>query len=796
MDASFSAQSKISCEGRPPDAGNHNVALIERLLEVEGRTFDLLADNLRLHTRLKEMSSGGGQGQAFDVPRTAHEWLLAENATGAGSLRAYDVRVDDPVILEGRKGALFFERFCLDSASPNFEKAVAYLNSIAPPLAGAAPDASIVVPVYGQLAYTLNCLESLFTHESRYNFEIVIIDDVSPDESQLYLSQVKGIRYHRQPKNGGFINSCNTGGAMATGRYMVMLNNDTRVVDGWLDEMLDSFNLWPKAGLVGSKLFYADGSLQEAGGIIWRDGSSWNYGRNDDPNRPQYSHARQVDYISGCSIALPNALWHKLGGFDPLYTPAYCEDADLALRVIAGGQEVWFQPRSRIVHYEGKTSGTDTGSGIKAYQVINSKKLFLRWRERLSYRRRNADAPYFERERDVRKRILVIDITTPTPNQDAGSVQTFMALQCCLELGYKPYFVPVDNWLFQQGYTTDLQRIGVECAYAPYDLDFSLYMARYGWLFDAILVYRCSVMERCLSVIREGAPQAAVMFHVADLHYLRMERTAALSGDADMWAAAAAMKQREQAMIAAADCTITHSEAEADILRAMARDGDEGGCDNIVTWPLMFEYFGTRVPYAERRDVCFLGGYGHPPNADAVLYFVSEIFPLLRAAEPGIRFLIAGARAPEEISSLACEDIIFLGMVEDLRDLFDRARVFVCPLRAGAGVKGKVASSMSYGLPVVSTDIGVEGAGLTNGKQVLVANGAQPFADATLKLYRDEKLWSRISSEGQKFVKNNLSIGKGRAVLEQAVNAAQSHRLKLDQKTLLHIKTAQQEYGL
>ena len=745
----------------------------------------LVIDNVRLSDSLTQAVGGGNSGNSFDVPRTTHDWPLAGDTVSPHDLTAYDVRVDDAVIIEGRRGDAFFVRFFADKATPDFDGAIAYLNSLTEPdqFSNQTPDASIVVPIYGQLAYTLNCLESLLAHRSRYSFEIIIVDDVSPDESTGHLPKLTGVRYNLQPKNGGFINSCNTGAAMALGRYMVMLNNDTRVVDGWLDELLGGFEIWQKAGLVGSKLLYADGSLQEAGGVIWRDGSSWNYGRNDDPNRPHYSHARQVDYISGCSIALPTELWRKLDGFDTLFTPAYCEDADLALRVRAAGYEVWFQPRSRIIHYEGKTSGTDIGSGTKAYQVLNSKKLFLRWQDRLSYHRRNAEAPYFERERGVRKRILVVDATTPTPNQDAGSVQTFMALQCCLELGYKPFFVPVDNWLFQPGYTTDLQRIGVECAYAPYDRDLDLYMALYGWLFDAVLVYRPSVMERCISTIRKAAPQAALLFHVADLHYLRMERTAELNDDDDMRAAAAAMKQREQAMVEAADCTITHSAAEAKILCEMS------GQDNIVTWPLMFEYFGTSVSFGERRDVCFLGGYGHPPNVDAVIYFVNEIFPLLRKAEPGIRFLIAGSRAPEEIKALACADIEVLGMVDDLRELFDRARVFVCPLRIGAGVKGKVASSMSYGLPVVSTDIGVEGAALDNGKHVLVASGAESFAEATLRLYRDEALWNHISREGQCFVKDNLSIGKGTKVLATALDVAHAHRLGLKQVVLQQITT-------
>ena len=161
---------------------------------------------------------------------------------------------------------------------------------------------------------------------------------------------------------------------------------------------------------------------------------------NDDPNRPQYSYARQVDYISGCSLAMPTALWLDLGGFEhAFYRPAYCEDVDLAFRVRSCGREVWFQPQSRMVHYEGKTSGTSTAAGIKAYQIVNTKKLYFRWREALAHHRPNGEAPYFERERTARKRFLVVDATTPTPDQDAGSVQTFMALQTCLALGYKTH---------------------------------------------------------------------------------------------------------------------------------------------------------------------------------------------------------------------------------------------------------------------------------------------------------------------------------------------------------------------
>jgi GT2 family glycosyltransferase len=632
---------------------------------------------------------------------------------------------------------------------------------------------SIVIPVYGELVWTLNALDSLLRHASRFSFEIIVMDDVSPDLTGELLPYVAGIRHVRRVSNGGFIASCNEGAALATGRYVVMLNNDTRVVDGWLDELIGSFARWPAAGLVGSKLHYADGSLQEAGGIVWRDGSASNYGRGDDPNRPNYSHARQVDYISGCAIALPLDLWRALDGFDAYFAPAYCEDVDLAMRVRAAGREVWFQPQSRIVHYEGKTSGTDTGTGVKAYQVTNTKKLLRRWRWALTRHRQRDEAPYFERERAQHQRLLVVDVTTPTPDQDAGSVQTYLALRCALALGYKTHFAPQDNWLFQPRYTTDLQRMGVECAYAPYELGFEAYMRRYGALFDAVLVYRPSGLEAALPAIRAYAPQAACLFHVADLHYLRMERTAALEDDEDMRFEAAAMRERELSLIAQADVTITHSSAELEILAEAAP-----GCP-VALWPLMSEAAGTARGFAERRDICFLGGYRHPPNEDAVIYFVETIFPLLRAAEPGIRFIIAGSYTTDAVRALACEDVIVLGQVGELRELFDECRVFVCPLRVGAGVKGKVASALAYGIPVVSTSIGVEGSGLADGREVLVADAPADFAEAVLRLYRDARLWDALSRDGLAFVEENLSLGMGVRALAGALEMAYATRLGL-----------------
>lgn len=754
--------------GRDSAARARAVALVERLVALNGRAFEQDSEIARLRRLLDGMETPSQRPAALPV---RHAWPLAEDR--ATPRVFYACRPDDEVLLEGDAGARFLARYGLLGPAPDFAGGVAALNAATAAILSEAPDVSVVIPVYGQLGYTLNCLDSLLTLPDRARIEVIVVDDASPDASGAQLGRVRRITLLRRRRNQGFIASCNAGAARARGRLVVFLNNDTRVVAGWLDAFVDHFARCPAAGLVGSKMLYPDGALQEAGGIIWRDGSCWNYGRNDDPNRPEYCHARQVDYVSGCSVALPTSLFRDgLGGFDDHYAPAYCEDADLAMRVRQAGREVWFQPRSRVVHYEGRTGGTDTSKGVKSYQVRNSARLFLRWRDRLVRHRANGEAPHRERERQVVRRALVVDATTPTPRQDAGSVTTTLTLQLLQSLGYKACFVPQDNFLFQPGHTGELQELGVEVAYAPYHTDFEAYLRAHGRDFDVVLVYRVTVLEKTIDALRRFAPQAPILFHTMDLHFLRMQRQAAMDDDAAGMAEALAMKRRELSLIRRVDCTITHSTFERDLLQA------EAPAAPVSVFPFMFAHHGTDMGFEARRDFCFLGGYNHAPNEDAVRFFAREILPLIHRTEPAARFIIAGANPTPEVLALAGPHVVVTGQVDDLREVFDRARVFACSLRIGAGTKGKVSTAMSYGMPVVSTGCGAEGMGLVEGEEVLLAETAEAFAAACLRVYRDEALWVRLSVGGQALVKARHSLEMGREVLKEAIETGFKQKLK------------------
>src|SRR4249919_234689 len=256
------------------------------------------------------------------------------------------------------------------------------IGGLAPPIFAEVetPLVSIVVPAYNNVDATLRCLHALARSGDAARFELILVDDDSGDDSARVLPGIAGLRYLRNPRNLGFVDTCNTGAALARGEYLVFLNNDTEPQPGWLDALLSTFADFPDTGLAGSMLVYPDGRLQEAGGLVFADGSAANYGRFGDPAHPAYGFVRATGYCSGAALALPRALFTALGGFAPDYRPGYYEDTDLAMRVREHGLAVRYQPASVVVHHEGLSAGTDIGRGMKAAQVVNRDKFLQRWR--------------------------------------------------------------------------------------------------------------------------------------------------------------------------------------------------------------------------------------------------------------------------------------------------------------------------------------------------------------------------------------------------------------------------------
>ncbi len=632
------------------------------------------------------------------------------------------------------------------------------------------PVVSVVIPVHGHIDYTLRCLASIAAHSPSVPFETIMIDDCSPDNSVEVLRSIEGVRLIANPENQGFIRACNRAAKAARGDYLCFLNNDTVVRAGWLDELVGTFHELPGTGLVGSKLLYPDNTLQEAGGIVWRDGSAWAFGHGQDPSLPEYNYAREVDYCCGASIMVPTRLFEELGGFDELYCPAYCEDSDMALKIRDRGRRVIYQPLSVVVHYEGVTSGRDVDrkDTVKHYQIPNTEKLRERWKDRLAHHRKVGEDVDGAKDRAAKHRVLVLDTCTPTPDRDAGSVTTLNTLFLLREMGFQVTFIPVGNYLFMPDYTVPLQRAGIEMLYHPYCISVERHLQKAGGRYDLVLLFRADSVEH-LDAVRKHCPQARTIFHPVDLQYLRLSREADILEDGKSGNAVCEMKEIEMTGVRATDATLVHSTVEADLLHREAPDA------RVRLSSLVLDVPGSDAAFEGRRDLVFMGNFHHVPNVDGVRYFAGDVMPGLRRRLPGVRIHIVGGAFPEneppaDVRNLASDDVIVAGYVEDLEPVLDRARVFVAPLRYGAGVKGKVGTAMSHGLPVVATSMAVEGMELTDGENVLVADGADAFADAVARLYNDGELWTRLSRNGVEFARRSWGADAMWATLAGVLN--------------------------
>jgi len=622
------------------------------------------------------------------------------------------------------------------------------------------PKASIIIPVYNQIPITLDCLAAITERGAACSFEVIVVDDASGDAAAAELAGIPGLQLHRNAQNLGFIGACNAGAALAKGEFLVFLNNDTLVQPDWLDALLDTFETHPDTGLAGSKLVYPDGRLQEAGGIVFSDGSGWNYGRFADPSHPAFNFVREVDYCSGAAIAIRRELFNALGGFDSHYAPAYYEDTDLAMRAREHGLKVRYQPASVVVHLEGATSGTDLQKGAKAYQRVNHKKFFARWQSVLE---REHPAPGSDiaiaSSHRCQKRILVIDACTPMPDRDSGSVRMFELLRLMIDEGHAVSFF-ADNHMHDGHYTQALQQLGVQVWWHPWLSDVPSWLKEHGSRFDAVVVSRHYILTPLLPLLRQHAAQARIVFDTVDLHFLREQREAEQRGDNAARKAAQHTRAAELSLIRSAHETWVVSPVEQQLLAELEPGARVAVLSNI------HRPRGLGPGYGERRDLMFVGGYRHTPNVDAVLWLANEIFPLVRRQHPDIRLHLVGSDTPDCVHELAAiPGIIVHGHVPDLMPMLDSVRINLAPLRYGAGVKGKINLSLAHGLPVVATSCAAEGMQLVDRVDAMVADSAEGFAQSVLDLYDDADLWRSLAEAGLENTRRHFSPERARPVL-------------------------------
>lgn len=603
------------------------------------------------------------------------------------------------------------------------------------------PLVSIVIPAFNHCGLTIRCLQSIVdTWFDTLSVEIVLADDGSSDETSRLGEALPGLVVARNERNRGFVYTCNRGAAAARGRYLCFLNNDTVVRNAWLDELVATAESDGTIGVVGAKLIYPDGTLQEAGGIVYQDGSGANYGRGGNPDDSRFNYVRDVDYCSGAALLVRADLFRMLGGFDMRYAPAYYEDTDLCFGARAAGYRVVYQPRSEVVHYEGLTSGTSTDEGVKRHQKINQPKFLKRWQMVLNEHLPNETGrlPFAARRIRSGEVVLVVDSYVPLHDRESGSKRLFAILSILRVEGFHVIFLP-DNYAPLQPYTRELEAMGIEVLYhipggrSKFEaLDEVLPLLDTAWICRPELFH-----EYAPRIRRNDATR--IVYDTIDLHFVRERRAEELLGTSPR---GAWMKTRDRELAAAAeaDAVVVVSEEERRTLEGL-------GVRNVRVVPNLHvpDNAAASAPFSEREGILFIGSYRHTPNIDAVKWLCADIMPLVRKQLPKVRVTLLGSDPPKDVTELASGEVDVPGYIADVAPYFQRHRVFVAPLRYGAGLKGKVGQSLAFGLPVVTTSIGAEGFGLVDGGDALIAESADAFADAIVRLYSERSLWERLA---------------------------------------------------
>lgn len=632
------------------------------------------------------------------------------------------------------------------------------------------PVVSVVIPVYNNFALTYHCIASILLAADQVAIEVIVVDDCSTDETVSIEETIHNLVVVRNETNLGFVLGCNRGADAAHGEHIVFLNNDTEVTTGWLEEMLHTMSHFPAAGAVGSKLIYPDGVLQDAGGIIWETGLPWNVGHGEEPDRPEYNYTRDVDYLTGASLMVRASVWREVNGFSEVYAPAYYEDTDIAFKIRDAGYRTLYCPLSTVVHFEGRSNGTDTGSGIKQYQLINATTFKDTWQHTFTGLGEEGVDLQRHKDRRVAFRALVIDHAMPCEGQDAGSYAALQEMQLLIDLGAKVTFVPLD--LMRLGKHADvLERMGVECITRPWASSVTGFLERRGQEFDVVYITRYEVAEGVLDDIEQHC-DAKVLFNNADLHFLRELRALEVQGGS--FAKAHETRDRELAVMRRVDAILSYNETEHEIIASHLMRSD-----HVFKCPWVLNDLTSSIPFADRSGLAFVGGFGHPPNAEAVQYFVKSVMPLLRQAaeqpESGlygqpIKLHVYGSKVSAEIESLASDDVIIEGFVESLDTVFNQCRLFVAPLLSGAGVKGKVLDSVAYRVPAVLSPVAHEATGLTPGVNTAVAGTPEAWVGSIIKLYTDERAWSDCRGGLAALASHSYSRENGRQMMANVLD--------------------------
>ena len=634
---------------------------------------------------------------------------------------------------------------------------------------------TIVIPVFANQAEVIALLGSIFSFCTRRHFRILIADDCSPGISFGSFSSISGVCVHRNTSNFGYVKNLNTAVASISTPFIITLNQDVVVCPGWLDSLIDHLENSPTCGVVGPRILSKDFIIQEAGGIIHREARARHRGRGLHSDHPNVNYMTEVDYVSGCCLAMRTDLWRQLNGLNELLSPAYYDDVDLCMRARLLGYATHYVPMSCIIHREGTSMGTDEhdSSSLKRFQVVNQTKVATLYREQLLHHTDINDDTFFVSHFTSGLRVLCVFETVPQPDRDGGSVDFLLIVDYLLELGCRVAAAFTRD--HTPALTYEWRRRGVQCSsfqdpVGQHALDTSDMVFSFGTMTGIYLKNK----------IPKSKPW---IHHTSDIatrrlqHMKTVDRESGIrSPEGSRWFAGLptdidAMWELEAPTVNDPTTALVVSKDDLDFCR------NKGSIGTLVHFPILkgAEDQWTVPPVPKTRNISFVGSMLHSPNPDAVDNFLETVWPIIQLKDPGTRFLIWGSGISDELRSRweVFPGVEVKGWFAEWSEVINATRVFISPLRFGAGMKHKVISSIILGRPVVGSQISFDGLDKQSLNQVLVVDDPYDVANSLLTLLSDDTEWKLAWISSRKAVGTTFSraaeLQRVKGLLEQTL---------------------------
>ena len=613
------------------------------------------------------------------------------------------------------------------------------------------PVVSIIMVLFNQAELTFECLRSL-TQALDLPTEIILVDNASTDLTAELLDRVDGVCLRRNAQNLHFLRGVNEAAALARGRWLLLLNNDTRLEAGSIAAAAGRLEAEPDLGAVGGRIILLDGSLQEAGSIIWSDGSCQGYGRGRDPWAPEFQFRRDVDYCSGAFLMLPRALFEALGRFDMAFAPAYYEETDLCMRIRREGLRIGYEPKVRLSHFEfGSASSSQSALDL---QAAHHRIFRARHAEALKAdHSAPGSSPLLARMRQARRgRLLIVDDQVPYPELGSGYPRALDLVRAVSAAGWFVTFYPA---AYPDADFASAYKI------LPPDLEVAAELGRDGLTgfmreragyYDAAIVSRPHNMEvfrASLAEVPGFIDMSRVVYDAEAIFALRDEARVKVQQRTSASAKGALAEELALGQGPAVILAVNELEA-ANFRLAGARD--------VRVLGHALEARPTDTPFEARRDLLFVGAMDEDdsPNADSLEFFVREVMPWLDSLIGSDWLLrVVGRNGAARVRALAGPRVQLLGRIEDIQHLYAKSRVFIAPTRYAAGIPMKVHEAAARGLPSAVTSLLARQLGWRDGEAVTVGDSPEEFALACQRLYEDAATWrtvragalSRVASE-------------------------------------------------